>query len=168
MLREAGIPEPVVEFDFTKGAGAAGWVPNPRVAGLKAVPGGIEFESTGEDPWLTSPLRDYPVDRRIQWTIRMRSWADSGAQLFFGPHQRFDPKRTVRFRVIPDGEWREYRFVSESLGPAHAVRLDPCGGTGRIQVASIRAEALLPPMDSFRRGLVIFRQPLTCCPTVRS
>ncbi|MHC4558543.1 MAG: hypothetical protein ACYS80_14715 [Planctomycetota bacterium] len=129
----------VVEWDFRKGT--QGWSGNKRVEALSYSPQGLIVKSTGEDPWIEGPAMDLPADKIIRVRIRMRSNADTAAELFYG--RAFRAGRSVRFTARNDGRWHDYRLiVRDKLGPGTRFRLDPCMGGGEITVAFIKVEAI--------------------------
>ena len=75
--------EPVVLFDFTRGA--QGWVAAHDVANMRVTAEGLEFDCTGRDPYIVSePVEKLPLGNRVLLTIRMRSEADAVGEVFFG------------------------------------------------------------------------------------
>ncbi len=153
--------ETVVTWDFTQGA--QGWIGNSFVKDLAAGPEGLALTSTGIDPWIEGPAVDLPEGAMTRVTVRMKSDADSGAELFYGRH--FEAGRSVRFTVTNDGQWHDYSLsIRDPLGAGTRFRLDPATGPGSIVVRSIRIESLAavvkPPLkkperlDSSQPGLV--------------
>lgn len=130
----------VAEWDFAKGP--QGWSGNAQVQPVVSTPEGLVVRSTGEDPWIEGPAIDIPSpDGMARVTIRMKSAADRGGELFYGP--RFSAERSVRFMVHNDGNWHEYELmIPHPLGARSRFRLDPCTGPGELTVAWIRIEAL--------------------------
>lgn len=144
--------ETLVVWDFTDGA--QGWVGNHFVEDLTAGPEGLAFVSTGIDPWIEGPPVDLPSEGMTRVTVTMKSDADAGAELFYGPH--FEAGRSVRFIVTNDGRWHEYTLtIRQPLGPGTRFRLDPAAGPGSIVVRSIHVESLpgvaQPPLKTPRR-----------------
>ncbi|MFH1717454.1 MAG: hypothetical protein ABIF19_08905 [Planctomycetota bacterium] len=129
----------IVQWDFSKGL--QGWSENSKVENLSYSPEGLVVKSIGEDPWIEGPAVDLPGDKIIRVRIRMKSEADTGAELFYG--KTFRAGHSVRFTVRADGQWHDYALViREKLGPGTRFRLDPCMGAGEVTVASITAEAI--------------------------
>ncbi|NLH16123.1 MAG: hypothetical protein GX455_06060, partial [Phycisphaerae bacterium] len=130
----------VAEWDFTKGT--QGWSGNGQVQPVVSTPEGLRVISTGEDPWIEGPAIDIPSpDGMARVTIRMKSEADRGGELFYGPH--FSAERSVRFTVHNDGNWHEYVLtIPHPLGAKTRFRLDPCTTAGELTVAWIRVEAI--------------------------
>ena len=129
----------VAGWDF--GKGLQSWIGNNRVEKLSYSPEGLIVKSTGDDPWIEGPAIDLPGDKTIRVKIRMKSSADTAAELFYGP--TFRAGRSVRFTVRNDGRWHDYSLViREELGLGTRFRLDPCIGAGEVEVASIKIEAI--------------------------
>ena len=126
-------------WDFSESLHA--WTGNARVTGLQSTDEGMDFESTGLDPWVEGPSRRYPNDQELLVTIRMRSTADPSAEMFYG--RTFVAEKSVRFTANTDGEWHDYTLMLPALGPTARLRLDPCGFDGHITVAWIRVDTLV-------------------------
>ena len=154
----------VVRWDFTKGAGpqtrssafgnpAQGWQGNQHVKNLTATAEGLAFDSTGNDPWIEGPAVDLPGVGMTRVTVRMRSDADPGAELFYG--RVFQAGHAVGFTVNNDGQWHEYALViPEPLGRGMRFRLDPTTSEGHIVVGSIAVETLTSiPLPAFEQPL---------------
>jgi len=123
------------EWDFTKGT--LGWTPNARVKELISTPQGLLVRSTGEDPWIEGPAVDLPGVEMTRVKIRMKSNADTGAEVFYG--RAFSAGKSVRFTVRNDGKWHDYSVViSARLGGGTRFRLDPCMDAGEVTVAFIK------------------------------
>ncbi|MHC4497370.1 MAG: hypothetical protein ACYSYM_16270, partial [Planctomycetota bacterium] len=129
----------VTEWNFSEGL--QGWTGNNRVENLSYSPEGLIVQSTGEDPWIEGPAIDLSGGRITRVKIRMRSNADTAAELFYG--RTFRAGHSVRFTVRNDGQWHDYSLViREKLGPGTRFRLDPCMKRGEVIVAFIRIEAI--------------------------
>ena len=129
----------VVTWDFAKGI--QGWQGNQHVQNLTATAEGLAFESTGNDPWIEGPAVDLPGEGTTRVTVRMRSNADPGAELFYG--RTFQAGHSVGFTASNDDRWHEYALViPEPLGRGTRLRLDPTTSAGHIVVGSIEVETL--------------------------
>ena len=129
----------IVEWDFAKGT--HGWTPNERVEPLKSTAEGLVVKATGLDPWIEGPAVDYPTVELVRVTVRMKSTADRGAEIFYG--QSFKAGDEVHFNVQNDGQWHDYPvLIRATLGSKTRLRLDPCRNAGEIVIASIKVEAL--------------------------
>jgi hypothetical protein len=129
----------VSEWDFSKGT--LGWKGNNRVENLTFSPEGLLVKSTGQDPWIEGPVIDLPGDKIVRLTIRMKSDADTSAEVFYG--KTFRAGDSVRFTVQNDSKWHDYSVViREKLGGGTRFRLDPCTCPGQVTVAFIRVEAI--------------------------
>ena len=129
----------VAEWDFSKGR--QGWRGNSRVGEISSSPEGLLVKSTGEDPWIEGPAVDLPGDKIVRVKVRMKSNADTGAELFYG--RAFRAGHSVRFTAGNDGQWHDYSLViREKLGRGTRFRLDPCTDEGEVTVAFIKVEAI--------------------------
>ncbi|MHC4432881.1 MAG: hypothetical protein ACYTBS_13650, partial [Planctomycetota bacterium] len=141
----------VTEWDFSKNL--HGWIGNSRVQKLSYSSEGLIVKATGEDPWIEGPAIELPGEGITRVKIRMRSNADTGAELFYGP--TFRAGHSARFTVRNDGRWHDYSLViREELGPGTRFRLDPCTRAGDVTVASISIEVIskvvVPALDKPR------------------
>ncbi len=129
----------VAEWDFSKGA--EGWKGNSRVEKLTSSLEGLLVKAIGQDPWIEGPAIDLPGEKIIRVKIRLKSNADTGAELFYG--RAFRAGHSVRFTIRNDGKWHDYSLVvREKLGKGTRFRLDPCTGQGEVTVAFIKVEAI--------------------------
>ncbi len=135
----AASAETVVEWDFSKGT--HGWTGNARVERLTFSSEGLLVRCTGEDPWIEGPAVDLTGSEVTRVRIRMKSSADSGAELFYG--RAFQAGRSVRFTVYNDGQWHDYSLaIHERLGPGIRFRLDPCMDKADVKIAFIAVERI--------------------------
>ena len=129
----------VTEWNFSKGL--QGWIGNQRVDNLSYSSEGLIVQSIGEDPWIEGPTVNLPIGKMITVQIRMKSSADTNAELFYG--MTFSAGHSVRFTVRNDGQWFDYNLViRENLGRQTRFRLDPCTGPGEVTIAFIKIEAI--------------------------
>jgi hypothetical protein len=145
----------VVQWNFTRGT--HGWTANKSVEGPISSPDGLIVKSIAEDPWIEGPAMDLPGDGVTRVTIRMKSNADAGGQLFYG--RAFREEQSARFTVQSDGQWHNYFLVlRDKLGPGTRFRLDPCAGQGEVTVAYIKVEAMReiapPPLQKPTKKIV--------------
>ena len=142
LLVSLGVPasgKVVTEWDFSRGT--HGWTGNNKVEKITYSSQGLIVKSTGEDPWIEGPAIDLPGDKIIRVKIRMKSSADTSAELFYG--KTFRAGHSVRFNVRNDSRWHDYSLViREDLGPGTRFRLDPCMEAGDVTVAFIDIEAI--------------------------
>jgi len=131
--------EIIKRWDFTQGA--QGWTGNSYVEGFTSGPDGLTFASTGIDPWIEGPAIDLPNEGFTRVTIRMKSEANAGGELFYGRH--FEAGRSVQFNIRDDGQWHDCELViRDPLGVGTRFRLDPATESGRISVRSIEVESV--------------------------
>ncbi|MCC6360669.1 MAG: DUF87 domain-containing protein [Phycisphaerales bacterium] len=128
-------------FDFTKGDGAQGWEPAHDVVRLDATCAGLEIETSGSDPYLHGPPRDFPAGQPLWLHIRLKSdQAGMGQVFYFNSKKAANEADSARF-AVPGGQWEDISVPLPPLGGACRLRLDPPGGAGnRVIVASLRVE----------------------------
>ncbi|HUU18449.1 MAG TPA: hypothetical protein VMW72_14965 [Sedimentisphaerales bacterium] len=146
----------VADWDFTKGT--QGWTGNNRVEKLISSQEGLLVKSKGQDPWIEGPVIDLAGEKMIRVKIRLKSNADTSAELFYG--RAFRAGHSVRFTAQNDGRWHDYSLViREILGKGTRFRLDPCTGEGQITVAFIKVEAIgeivVPSLEKPERPIKI-------------
>jgi len=130
---------PLANWDFTRGT--HGWEGNPRVEPLISTSQGLIVNCLGPDPWIEGPKVDAPQEGMLRVTVKMKTDADTTAQLFYGT--QFHASRASTFYVFNDNQWHEYTFViPQSTGPGTRFRLDPCHSTGNVVIRSIRIELI--------------------------
>lgn len=131
--------ETIKRWDFRQGA--QGWRGNSYVEGFTEEPDGLTFASTGTDPWIEGPAIDLSNQGFTRVTIRMKSEANAGGELFYGPN--FEAGRSVQFNIRDDGQWHDYELIiRDPLGAGTRFRLDPATEPGRIAVRSIEVESV--------------------------
>ena len=125
-------------FDLTRPEAAAEWLPTHDVAAVAGLPEGLAVTLAGEDPYVTGPARDYPVDLPLQMTLVVRPAVDGMLQVFhFSDHARVE--RSVRFPVRA-GVWNTVRAMLPPLGPGVRLRIDPPGHAGTALIERIAFE----------------------------
>lgn len=130
---------------------AYGWdhgmlLDNPRIED-----GALTALTAGNDPAFFGPPVRIPAARYRRLRLRMRLTApeqfEDTAQVFWATQTIGESEATsVRFRVVADGQWREYLLnLSDNprwRGVVTRLRLDPCSRAGvTVQIASLE---LLP------------------------
>ncbi|MCU0872487.1 MAG: hypothetical protein MUE50_09090, partial [Pirellulaceae bacterium] len=126
-----------------------GWLPAHDISELVPQNGALFGRISGGDPYLLRPLLRVDGNRCQSLRLGLRVTAGSGGQLYWSTESSpgFDERKTVRFQVIPDGRFHEYRI---DLGQEPAwkgqtitgLRLDPCNGAraGEFNVDYLRAD----------------------------
>jgi hypothetical protein len=136
------LAESIVTWDFR--TGTHGWIGNARVAPVQSTPEGLIVNCIGPDPWIEGPAVEFPADHLVRVSLRLRSNADSTAQVFYGPG--FVAERVHTFIVFNDDQWHDYTLlIPDTPGPRTRFRLDPCSDTGQIVVQSITISAVKRP-----------------------
>ena len=122
-------------FDLTRPEAAAEWLPTHDVAAVAGLPEGLAVTLAGEDPYVTGPARDYPVDLPLQMTLVVRPAVDGMLQVFhFSDNARVE--RSVRFPVRA-GVWNTVRAMLPPLGPGVRLLIDPPGHAGTALIERI-------------------------------
>ena len=136
-----------IAFEFDDSS--EGWLPANDISELVPQRGALFGRISGIDPYLVRPLLRVAGDRHQSLRLGMRVTAGSTGQLFWTTEAspEFDEEKTVRFPVIPDGRFHEYRI---ELGQHPAwrgqtitgLRLDPTSGarSGEFNVDYLRAD----------------------------
>jgi hypothetical protein len=142
----AGYAAPaLMEFDLTRPTDAGVWQSGAHDSRFQVTPEGLEVTITGEDPYFYGPRLTAPTNQPLRLLVRLRSEAGGMGQVFAqSPATGHDMLADF---TVPRGQWKEVRVDLPPLTPAHRLRLDPPGTTGKCVIASLRLEARreLPP-----------------------
>lgn len=142
------LPYPVEQIAFDFNDSAEGWLPANDISELFPKGEGLFGRVSGPDPYLVRPLLRVAGDRAPALRLGLRVTAGSGGQLFWSTEASpgFDEQRSIRFSLIPDGRFHEYRL---ELGQhpdwkgqiITGLRLDPTGGvrSGEFSIDFLRA-----------------------------
>lgn len=131
----------IAHWDFKRGL--QGWTGNSMITNLRVTPEGLTMETKAPDPFLTSPVIDCPEGQHLLITIKMRSNADIGGQIYFGT--TFQEQDSRQFVVQSDAKWHEYKIPLAPQNRGIRLRLDPCHITGNISLAWVRVESSPEP-----------------------
>lgn len=149
--------------EFDTDGDAEGWVPNDRLSDLLVEDGTLNFETIGDDPFLSRDFAALDVDCLIVET-RMRSTGfDVIWEVFWGEdapgRENFGARgQPFQFDVIDDGEFHVYRFdfTPAAQGPLRAFRIDPGFGAGNlVEIDYVRlggCEGIGPVFPKIRRA----------------
>ena len=132
----------VAYWDFKHGL--QGWTANSMITSLRVTSEGLVMEAKSPDPFLVSPLIDCPEGQYLTITLRMRSNADFGGQIYFG--SAFKEQDSRAFIIESDAKWHEYTVPLSPQGKGIRLRLDPCHDSGKISLAWVRIEANPEPL----------------------
>jgi len=133
------------EFDDS----SEGWLPANDISELFPKSGALFGRISGGDPYVVRSLLRVAGDRHQSLRLGLRVTAGSTGQLYWTTETSpaFDEQKTVRFPIIPDGRFHEYRI---ELGQQPAwrgqtitgLRLDPSSGarSGEFNIDYLRAE----------------------------
>ncbi|MEW6201098.1 MAG: hypothetical protein AB1546_03925 [bacterium] len=126
--------ETLAFYDFT--TGRHGWRGNGYLRKPTITKDGLYLTSIGVNPWMESQPTDFPPNKEVMITIRMKTDGDNRAKLWYG--REIMEKQVMRFNTLPDGNWHEYSLQLPPLGPTARLRLAPFSGEGHITIAWIR------------------------------
>lgn len=142
MTQEASKPL----FDLTTPTGRDGWVGAHDVAALSSSPEGLVITSTGDDPYVHSPLAKVAIGKPLWLRLRLKATLSGMAQVFFyAPPAYATEENSVRFPVKA-GRWEDVRVAIPALMGEHVhVRFDPPGTKGGVTIlASLAVEPRIP------------------------
>ena len=114
-----------------------------------AVDGGVlKIQSSGHDPYLISP----PIRVEGPFTVKIRvKCATAGSGQFFwmtSDAPRTDEERSEHFKLMHDGQWHDYTVRLGASGTVTALRFDPGGAPGLIEVEKVElVREILHPME---------------------
>jgi len=121
--------EPKTAWEFNTDDDREGWTPNGHVR-VEVKGGLLAGETTGNDPVLQGPGIQVEADSIRVLSIRMRSSADTAAQLFWATTVSSQSEtNSLRFDVTGDGQFHNYDVdLGQSpqwRGLVTSLRLDP-------------------------------------------
>lgn len=129
-------------WEFNIDNDTEGWSETNHLAPFTVSGGTLKGESTGGDPFMSSPFfkaeaKDYPyISLRMKF-MPLPQGAVPEAQIFWGREDEpaTTEDKSIHFPIIPDGEWHTYNIkVGDSpqwKGTILQLRLDPgSGGKG--------------------------------------
>ncbi|MCL4202341.1 MAG: hypothetical protein KJ000_07585 [Pirellulaceae bacterium] len=147
------LPWRVDEMAFEFDDALDGWLPANDISEMLPREGGLLGRISGPDPYLVRRLVNVQSADAATLNLRMRITAGSVGQLFWTTEQspEFDEAKSVRFQIIPDGRYHEYRLQMRqhpdwSGQTITQLRLDPCNGVrfGEFQIDYLRADKPSP------------------------
>jgi len=144
---------------WTFDSGLTGWEALHHCK-ISAADGAMKIVSSGNDPYLTVRLEaPGPV---LVIKLRARSNAAGAGQFFWSTDKQggFAEARSKRFEMIHDGKWHEYTLLIRVDGTMKALRFDPAGAIGTIEIDSFsihhgRTHPLEIERTETRKGSVI-------------
>lgn len=128
-------------YDLTRPEEARLWHSPHHLRLLEPAAEGLRMVIEGNDPYVSSPARDFPSNQLLWVTVRLKSSAGGMAQLFYFNKQAAE-EQSRRF-VVPKEQWAEVRLPLPALGSQYRFRLDPPGDAGEAVLASLRFEPRL-------------------------
>jgi hypothetical protein len=116
------------EFDFHTVPDATSWSPAHDISSLTPTTNGLLVQTTGGDPYLTGPARDYPAAKLLWLHLRLKSDQGGTGQVFYYTNYPTEAN-SVKF-FVPAGDWYEAEVAMPALGGAWQLRIDPPGSGG--------------------------------------
>jgi arylsulfatase A-like enzyme len=117
----------------------AGWT--PRNAMLKVQQKQLVITSLGNDPHLSTPLKQPIPAGKYVVEVTMSSNASGRGQFFWqeqGVNPQFFRDRSETFEITHDGKMRTYQIELTPDHPVLAIRLDPGQGVGEVRVEQVK------------------------------
>lgn len=117
----------------------AGWT--PRNAMLKVQQKQLVITSLGNDPHLSTPLKQPIPAGKYVVEVTMSSNASGRGQFFWqeqGVNPQFFRDRSETFEITHDGKMRTYQIELTPDHPMLAIRLDPGQSAGEIRVEQVK------------------------------
>ncbi len=114
------------------------WQPSKDCT-ISLKPGAMHIESTGNDPYIY--CRDVRhVTGPMVLTIRMKSDLNGRGMFFWTDLQNgnFNSKQRISFDIKHDNKLHKYKVPFSAAKPLTAVRIDPGGGKGAVEIRSIQ------------------------------
>ncbi len=147
------LPWRVEQIAFEFDDSLDGWLPGNDISELLPLEGGLFGRISGPDPYLVRPLVQIQGDEVAVLNLRMRVTAGSTGQLFWTTEASpdFDEEKSIRFQIIPDGRYHEYRVLMQQHAAWKGqtitqLRLDPSAGarSGEFQIDYLRGDKPSP------------------------
>lgn len=143
------LPYPVERIAFEFENSSEGWLPANDISELIPQAGALFGRISGVDPYVVRSMLNVAGDRHQSLRLGLRATAGSTGQLYWTTEDapEFDEAKSVRFAIIPDGRFHEYR-IELSQNPAWrgqtitGLRLDPSNGarSGEFNIDYLRAD----------------------------
>jgi arylsulfatase len=123
---------------------AAAPLPRARIGTKLTVNGKqLVLECTGTDPGLAFTLPKSEAAGPFTLEFRLQSTASGGGEIYWTTDaDTILPKgRHLDFPVTHDDAWHTHTLRIEEPKPLHALRLDPCGGAGKVTLDALTLKA---------------------------
>ena len=100
----------------------------------------IILTSTGSNPGITFDTTDVKATGPYTLEFRLLSHASGEGEIYWTTDAKTSlPKgRHQIFQVAHDGQWHEILLQLADTETLHALRLDPCSGTGEVRIQSLK------------------------------
>jgi len=122
-----------------------GWMPEHSLEPFHVENGVLVTTITGEDPYMTTGDVSFDAGKFKRVRVRLKAAEAGQVQLFFGTSLHpLNADTSVDGEYTTPGQWQELVFdlASNPLweGQVAALRLDPPGTSGRLEVDYLRLE----------------------------
>lgn len=127
-------------FDFTKASELQTWGGMHDISKAEVAGSGLHLMLAGDDPYLSSPAKDFPEKQALWMKIRMKLDRNGLFQVFYFRNGE-DPREedSILFPV-QGGKWIEMRIPIPALGSQFHFRLDPPGRCHDCLIEWVRFE----------------------------
>jgi len=127
-------------FDFTNATELQAWGGVHDISKVEVTGSGLHLVLAGDDPYLSSPAKNFPEKQALWMKIRMKLDKNGLFQVFYFRNGE-DPKEedSILFPVA-GGKWVETRIPIPALGSKFHFRLDPPGRCGDCAIEWIHFE----------------------------
>jgi hypothetical protein len=137
--------EPLHQWSFQNGA--AGWMALHQCK-VEAIGGVLRIQSAGNDPYLISgPIR---AEGPLLVKLRAKCAGGGGGEFFWTTIEspNTSPEQSQNFKLIHDGQWRDYSVRLDVHGTVTRLRLDPGTAPGVVEVEKIElVREVLHPLE---------------------
>lgn len=131
-------------WDFETDGDVEGWKALNNLAVLRTTAGSLVTKSTGNDPYMISPMLMADATALSLIEIRMKASAGNMAEIYFITNSEgtYDESKVKRFSILGDGQFHTYTLdmsnVQKWNGVITQIRLDPTATKADIEIDYIR------------------------------
>ena len=133
-------PEPPPAWDFNQDGDLEGWKAQNQLNPLQTRNGNLVAKSTGDDPFMISPIISLNASAFSYVEIRMKVSTGNTADLYFitNSESGYDETKVVHFPIISDGQFQTYILdmskVKPWSGEITQIRFDPTNAQTDIEI----------------------------------
>ena len=126
------------KFDFVRQSLSKDWRAAHDIASIRQTKAGMEIAISGEDPYLYSPVVDFPAGQTLWLNLRIKSETGGTGQVFYFKN---NPKEEDSVHFPCRAEiWEDIRIPIPALGDGLLLRIDPPGTTGNCVISNLTFE----------------------------